>query len=399
MRIARVLLLTLFAACKSAPSLTIPESKVPGVVVDYISATTRQYIGSPGLAVLPDGICVASHDFFGPGSTRDKTVVFRSADRGKTWEQKAEITGQWWSTLFVHKGALYLMGTSREYGNCVIRRSSDGGRTWTTPNDANTGLLFGDGKYHCAPVPVVIHNGRLWRAMEDADGPGGWGTRFRSFMMSAPVDADLLRADSWTSSNRLGVDTKLLDGRFHVWLEGNAVVTPDGKIVNLLRVDDSEYPEKIARVEISEDGKTASFDSVKGFLEFPGGAKKFTIRFDPKSKLYWSLVNCVPDSQKGIHPAKTRNTLALAASKDLVKWDVRCVLIHHPEREKHGFQYVEWHFDDDDIIALIRTAFDDDGSGAHNAHDANYLVFRRFPNFRKLRMEDSVGNIETAHHR
>jgi hypothetical protein len=28
--------------------------------------------------------------------------------------------------------------------------------------------------YHCAPVPVITHNGRLWRAMEEYTGPK-WG--------------------------------------------------------------------------------------------------------------------------------------------------------------------------------------------------------------------------------
>ena len=47
----------------------------PGVVIDYSPAKSRQYIGSPSLAVLPNGEYVASHDFFGPGSTRDTRRV------------------------------------------------------------------------------------------------------------------------------------------------------------------------------------------------------------------------------------------------------------------------------------------------------------------------------------
>src|SRR5574341_1884760 len=108
---------------------------VPGVVIDHRPASTGQYIGSPSIAALPDGSYAASHDLFGPGSTRDRTLVFASADRGRTWEKRAENQGQWWSTLFVHRGALYLLGTSRENGHAVIRRSTDGGRTWTEPRD------------------------------------------------------------------------------------------------------------------------------------------------------------------------------------------------------------------------------------------------------------------------
>src|SRR5262249_16985968 len=38
----------------------------------------------------------------------------------------------------------------------------------------------------------------------------------------------------------------------------------------------------------------------------------------------------------------------------------------------------------DDIIAACRTAYDDGKGGAHSAHDANYLTFHRFANFRTL---------------
>src|SRR5687767_8692692 len=85
---------------------------VPGVVVAYSPAKSKQYIGSPGLAVLPNGDYVASHDFFGPGSTKDRTAVYGSTDKGKTWQKRADIQGQWWSSLFVHKKDLYLLGTS-----------------------------------------------------------------------------------------------------------------------------------------------------------------------------------------------------------------------------------------------------------------------------------------------
>jgi alpha-L-fucosidase len=375
---------------------------VPGVVIDHAPQSSGLYIGSPGLAALPDGAYLASHDFFGPKSTehqRGVTVVFRSSDRGRTWRQVARLDGLFWASLFTHKGAAYLLGTDRHHGHLVIRRSTDGGTTWTEPRDTNTGLLTPEGEYHTAPVPVVVHDGRIWRASEDAMGGTQWGARYRAFMLSAPVDADLLKAESWTFSNRLARSPEWLGGRFGGWLEGNAVVTRDGHIVNVLRVETPDCPEKAAIVSISDDGRVASFNPEKGFIDFPGGAKKFTIRYDPKSGLYWSLASIVLEQdQKAGRPGGIRNTLALTCSKDLIHWTVRHIVLHHADTVRHGFQYVDWQFDGDDLIAACRTAFDDGLGGAHNAHDANGLTFHRIADFRTKTMADSApaATIEAA---
>ena len=135
-------------------------------------------MGCPSIAILPDGGYVASHSWFGPGTTNDSLAVFGSDDRGCSWHHLADVKGQWWSNLFVHDGALYLMGVSKRYGHLVIRRSTDGGKSWTDPKDRKSGLLHDDAQYHTAPVPVVVHRGRVWRAMEDAMGGGGWAKHF-----------------------------------------------------------------------------------------------------------------------------------------------------------------------------------------------------------------------------
>ena len=363
----------------------------PGVVIAHEPATAQVYLGSPSLAILPDGEFIASHDFFGPGSTSDTTRIYTSRDRGLTWERRAEIHGAFWSSLFVHRRALYLLGTSRQDGFVVIRRSTDSGRTWTEPHDARSGLLLADAKYHCAPTPVIEHAGRVWRGFEDVMGPGGWGSAFRSFMLSAPAEADLLVATNWTASNRLGRDATWLDGRFGGWLEGNAVVTPAGQIANVLRVDYRDPRERAAVVNISADGANASFDPARGFIEFPGGCKKFTIRRDPLDGSYWSLSNFIPEAQRGGNVERTRNTLALVHSRDLRAWEVRAVLLQHPDRERHAFQYADWQFDGHDLVAAVRTAFDDDAGGAHNSHDANFITFHRWPEFRQLTMKTSVA--------
>ena len=367
---------------------------VPGVVVDHTPAASRVYVGSPSLAVLENGDYVASHDEFGPASTEHKravTRVFRSADRGQTWQRISLIDGQFWSTLFVHRGALYILGTDRHHGNAIIRRSLDRGNSWTVPVDKSTGLLRDNGEYHCAPMPVLEHQGRLWRGMEWRNPPVAWGINYRAGMLSIPVEADLLNADNWTFAESLPSDRAWNGGDMGAWLEGNAVVTPAGELVDVLRVQTKSPDEKAAIVRISSDGKQAAFDPQTGFVPFPGGAKKFTIRFDPQSKLYWSLASIVHSKHRAANPGGIRNTLALTCSPNLTDWTIRCVLLYHPDVAKHGFQYVDWLFEGDDLIAACRTAYDDGLGGAHNNHDANFLTFHRFARFRQLTMDDSVS--------
>lgn len=358
----------------------------PGVVIDHIPASEGRYIGSPGLAVLPSGDYVASHDEFGPKSgqrTGAMSRIFRSADKGKTWSKIADVENAFWSTLFVHKGALYMLGTTFEYGDLVIRRSTDGGVTWTVPDGENSGLLR-DGEYHTAPMPVIEHDGRLWRGVEPAPGPDGWGVRFQAAVMSAPVDADLLRASSWTLTKPLKRDPAWLNGTFRAWLEGNVVLTPQGEVVDILRVDYRPGPELAAILHVDRDGEHATFDPSKDFVPMPGGAKKFAIRWDAESKRYWALGNPALPRHAGVDNARARNVLALMSSPDLRAWTMHKIIIEHPDVKNHGFQYPEWQFDGKDIIAAVRTAYDDEATGAHNNHDANYLTFHRIKKFRKL---------------
>jgi hypothetical protein len=370
--------------------------EVPGIVIDHSPASSGLYIGSPGIAILPGGAYVAAHDWFGPKSgefERATTVIFRSADRGVTWKKISEVKGAFWSSLFVHGQGLYLLGPDRHHGNICIRRSLNGGETWTSPSDGGSGLLRDNGQYHCAPVPVLELNGRLWRAFEWRNPPLGWGSNYCAGMLSAPADSDLLDARNWTSSNFLPSERAWNGGDMGGWLEGNAVGTRDSKVLDVLRVQTQGYPERAAIVAISADGKSATFDPDKGFIAFPGGAKKFAIRYDPRSDRYWALASIVPEPHENQGPpAAVRNTLALTCSQDLRTWTVRCVLLFAPGTAGHGFQYPDWQFDGEDLIAVVRTAFDDDQGGPHNYHDANFLTFHRWLNFRSLTM----GNPEAS---
>ncbi len=386
--------LLLFAAAAAPLVAAGPDlSLAPGTVITHMPASAQRYVGSPGIAILSDGAYLAKCDEFGPGTAehrRARSFVFRSEDRGRTWQPVATIDGLFWANVFEHRGAAYLLGTTKHHGDVVIMRSTDGGRTWTDPKDSKTGLLL-VGEYHTAPMPMLVHAGRIWRAVEDASNGKKWGARYSPFVMSAPVDADLLDAAAWSRSNHIRRDPSWLGGKFEAWLEGNAVLTPAGDIVDILRMHHGGEGGKAAVVRISDDGKRAEFDPQRDIVDFPGGAKKFTIRYDEKSKAYWALTNPVMPRHAGKRNAGSiRNTLALMRSTDLVNWEMRCILLYHVDTARHGFQYPDWVFDGDDMIAAIRTAYDDGLGGAHNAHDANMLTFHRFANFRDLKMSDSV---------
>ncbi|MHA8103882.1 sialidase family protein [Aquirufa nivalisilvae] len=367
------------------------KAQVPGVIIAHSPASSGQYIGSPSICILYNGDYLASHDFFGPKSTEHTSAVsqvYLSKNKGKSWVKISQIQGQFWSKLVEIRGKLYIMGTNKHHGNTIIRNSIDGGYTWSEPIDGQHGLLL-EGEYHCAPMPFLEHRGRLWRAMEDAMGPiKKWGKRYGTFMMSMPIEADPMQASSWTKTNVLRYDSTYMDNHFGAWIEGNAVVDQQGQVWNILRVDNkSTMDEYAAMVKISEDGKESSFDTKTGFIGFPGGAKKFSIRYDAKTKKYWTISNIIPDEIKvknlGKNPASFRNTLALCFSTDLKNWQVKQVIFQHPDEIKHGFQYVDWQFQGKHIVLACRTAYDDEEGGAHNNHDANYLTFYRIKRFRK----------------
>jgi len=140
--------------------------------------------------------------------------------------------------------------------------------------------------------------------------------------------------------------------------------------------------DRAAIISVSEDGRKVSFNANTGFIEFPGGKTKFTIRFDEPTGLYCTLSN------GSLEPAgpSNRAVLSLYASRDLRSWQHLKVLLKDDISAtvgeaylNTGFQYPDWQFDGDDIIALVRTAY----NGARNFHDSNRITFYRITEFRR----------------
>lgn len=399
------------------------------VEIKYQPERSVTFLGSPSIARLPDGALLVTHDYFGNGCPRNHedeeslTSVYRSEDDGATWRNVTHLMNAYWSSLFVHGGAVYLLGVSQQYGSIVIRRSDDGGFRWTHPKDAGSGLLFPGGpfreapNYHCAPVAVTEHEGRIYKAFEDCD-PCVWGTGFRSCVISAPVGADLLRADSWRMSNKLPFTPAWTPAVWGAvtqpgWREGNVAAAPDGQLWNVLTFEARPLAQDTAAmVRIDDAGARVSFDpganpdpaspgGAGGFIPFPGAKAKFTLRRDPVTGVYLTLANAVIDPDRliahwqatqppgeGLNKLpRQRNEAWLCASDDLVRWRTVKRLLYddsglRPEdsRRLTGFQYVDWQIDGDDLIYVVRTAF----RGARNFHDSNRVLFCREPAFRAL---------------
>ncbi len=383
----------------------------PGTVIAESPTPLSKSYASPSIVVLSNGDYFASHDM-----SSTITGVYKSTDKGVTWEFLSLVFDSHWSTLFYHDNTLYLLGVVKSFDHISIHKSVDGGNTWTAATDTNNGIIL-EGSFHTAPTPVIVHNGRIWKAYEESPNPND-ERDFYAFMFSAPVGADLLKASSWTKSSTVPLNSSWFNADGPEWLEGNAVVDPNGDVVNVIRMSTPQqtngslamngYATGIPRYEVgakltvSADGLTTSFNPSTGFIHFPGAMTKFTIRYDPVSAKYWTIVNKITTVVSGWDNASTdapwnqRNVLMLTSSTDLINWQEHYKIVRWNEgdiinrRENFGFQYVDWDFDGDDIVAVSRTSW-----YGSDWHDANLITFHRLPDFKSLTMTDSPADLSS----
>ncbi|WP_017260027.1 T9SS type A sorting domain-containing protein [Pedobacter arcticus] len=381
----------------------------PGTVVAQSPEPLSNSYASPSVVILADGSYLASHDI-----TSTITAVYKSTDNGINWKMLTLVKDTHWSSLFYHDNAVYLLGVAKSFNNIVIHKSTDGGNTWTSSTNASNGLLL-PGRFHTAPTPVVVHNGRVWKAFEESPDPDN-ERDFHSFVFSAPVGSDLLQASSWTKSTTVALNPSWFNADKTEWCEGNVVVDPNGEIVNIIRLATPQAVggtltmngyatgipryEVAAKLNVTADGQTASFNPSTGFIHFPGAMTKFSIRYDAVSGKYWTIVNKITTVFSGWSngssngPWNQRNVLMLMSSTDLLNWDEHYKVIRWNEgdiitrRENFGFQYVDWQFDGNDIVAVARTSW-----YGSDWHDANLITFHRLPNFRGLTMSDSPADL------
>ena len=351
-----------------------------GTVVNYLHPEDGAYafsgraLCSPSLVRLPDGSLLASMDVFRGDCPQNLTLIFRSDDDGVTWHYSCEVFPCFWGKLFVHRGALYLLGCSTEYGDLLIGRSDDGGRSFCLP----TVLLRGGGGkngeagVHKNPQPVVSFRGRLWNTLEW----GSWGRGYHAAMvMSVPEDADLLDARAWRFSEPVKYDPSwpgVPAGESTGNIEGCLVIR-DGVLWNVMRYDMERLERKyglavVYRVDTEHPEAPLRYERC---MEFPANAVKFEIHWVPSRGRYYALASRILSEET----RRSRNLLSLFSSEDLVRWRVERDVYDRRDSDpgKVGFQYADVLPEGEELLFLCRTALNDPA----NYHDANYSTFDR----------------------
>lgn len=367
------------------PSRLFRTGKPIGTVVNYIHPDDQiydfsgRYTCSPSIVKLPSGRILISHDVYKRGGGQNLTKIFYSDDDGRTFAHLTDLFPCFWGKLFWHRGALYMIATSTEYGALLISKSEDEGVNFLNPTELMPAGNSLKGGPHKAPMPVIEAKGRLWTGIDH----GSW-TRggHASCIASVPVDADLLNAENWTISKPLPYDPNwkgTVQGTArNGLLEGNAVQSKNCEIFNILRYNTMgaipNYGKAIIlKVDENDLRKPLIFHKV---IDFPGNMSKFTILYDQKSDLYVSLVNRVEETN-----VKQRNILTLIYSKDLYHWIIAQDIIRIPgNSHKVAAQYIDFIIDSNKIRIASRTAM----NNANNFHNANYLTYHEIPNFREM---------------
>ncbi|MBE6930609.1 MAG: exo-alpha-sialidase [Ruminococcaceae bacterium] len=321
------------------------------------------------------------------------TRLHRSYDDGATWEYVCDILPSFDGSLFLHRNVLYFMTSSTDFGDVLLAASYDEGTTWTDP----VTLFRGEGAYrwgwNTTSMAMLPHGGRLYKAIEyghvakygsnRAAAPASavelvpnqiFDLAHYLGMLSIDEDADLLVPENWSLSELyLPVETDP-----HHCIEGNAVPTPSGGLVNIVRTRftgvsyvaavDTDNPEK-ALIPLGE------------ILNFPfSNDTKFEIKRDERDGMYIAVGN---DLRFG------RQVLCMAVSGDLETWRVVYVIADGRGGDD-AFSYADWIFSGEDILVLSRTAH----NGAVGAHDSNATTFHRIVNFRQYYGQEALPEFE-----
>jgi len=349
-----------------------------GSIVNYVHPEDKCYSfagycpANPTIVRHPEGYLLVSMDLYGKDYPQNLTLIYRSDDDGKTWYYVSELFPCYWGKLFVYNNELYMLSVSTEYGDLLIGKSCDGGKTFSEPTVLLRGSNGKNGEIgvHKCPQPVVEFNGRIWETLEW----GSWGKGFHAAMvMSAPLGSNLLEADSWSFSEPVKYNPEwsgLPKGESTGNIEGNLIAV-DGKLYNIMRYDMRKLERNYGLVMAYEvDAKNPENPlAFSHCIEFPGNHAKFEIKYDEKTKRYYSLISRIWEPEA----AWKRCLFSLMVSDDCEHWELLKDIMdmRDADPKKVGFQYTDFVIENDKILYVCRTAM----NGAETYHNTNYIIF------------------------
>lgn len=361
-----------------------------GTVVNYLHpddeaySFSGRYLCTPSLVRHPDGFLLASMDLHEGQGPQNLTLIFRSDDDGETWYYVSELMPCFWGNLFIHNGELYMLSCSTEYGDLLIGKSTDGGKTFSAPVSllrGSNGKKGNVGVHKSAPN-VLKHNGRLYTTVEW----GAWANReycHAAMVISCDINDDLLIPENWSFTPPKKFDPADAPELSHLsactmTIEGTAVVDKNGNLLDILRFGGDRC---VIAYEADLHDPEAPL-TYSRCIPFPANLSKFVIQYDTISGKYYSIASRLPETSNATYACNPRNLLSLFVSDDLDHWHTALDLIDYSHRDplEFGFQYVYFEIEANDILYVCRTAM----NGAHNFHDSNYTTFHRIKNFRNL---------------
>ena len=395
------------------------------------------YLGTPGIAVCPNGRLVASFHVSGDKtlynqlasvSEDGRCFIYTSDDQGETWVYRAN-TSMIHARPFVAGDKLYVLGHS---GDLRIAQSDDWGQTWSDYSDLTEGEHWAGSANN-----VLIKGGHVYLVMDrrERDVSKAWFVAELSpKLLRAKIGDDFLDSASWTMSSDGAfvdyVDDQSMETLFGVpfypvyypdryiapnagrrnaspvgWLEGNVVqitdphhflYDPKGKTFHILNRSNTGLPDigSMLKVTENDDGTmTTSIEKAPSgkdmlFIAIPGGQQTFYIHYDEPTKLYWMLTSQNTDSMTKAKFLSSerfgmaydeRRRLQLYFSKNLFDW---CFagLAAMGGSEKESRHCISMAVQGDDILFVSRSGGEDSAS----AHNCNLVTFHRIKNFRSL---------------
>jgi hypothetical protein len=390
--------------------------------IAYHDEPSQIYLGPPSIVRLSSGRLVASHDFLGVGyqSQPRNVSVYISDDQGETWTFISYIKHSYWTTLAVYNDMIYAIGTDSDANaSVIIHRSSDHGASWNY-NGNDEGVILFNGSFETGPIPIVIANQVMYRGIEAWPAPSRWFEDFYAAIISCDLsksrglmgDDPIMSPNNWRLTPPLPFDRNWIPKSFPNislpgYLEGNVVIVPkpsstELRVLNILRFNSAPLSNLAVILELNQTTNTLSFVSI---ITFPGGMTKFSIRYDPITEAYFSLVNPVTVS----YDPNQRNILSLSYTKDLINlsnWTIAADPLLYDDTgfslndslRYTGFHCVDWQFDrlssssnqasciewncdgGPHIIYVIRTAY----RGANTYHNSNRITYKVLKNYREL---------------